>query len=353
MVFSEWHAASLARCPTRHKLEDVLETLTVADSVELAVVERSGFVESRHAGAAVVLSPDGEVVAQHGNADALILPRSSMKPLQAVACVTAGAALEGEQLAMSTASHTGTDRHVEVVREMLVAGGLTEDDLACPPSWPGDSDTRREMTRDHAEPSRIRMNCSGKHAAMLRACVATGWPTKGYLDPAHPLQVHIRETVERLTGSKVAHTAIDGCGAPVHAMTLVGLGRSIHRIGTASDRSPFALHRVAGALVRAVRENPWTIAGPGHQDTIAIERLGVFAKHGAEGVMAMVAPDGTTVALKMLDGNGRAATIVAATLLARAGAVTEADVATLAADLPLVVHGGGTPVGTVRPGAGI
>jgi L-asparaginase II len=331
----------------------VLETLTVRDAVELAVVERSGFVESRHAGAAVVLSPEGDIVAQHGNADALILPRSSLKPLQAVASLTAGAALEGEQLALGTASHSGTDRHAEVVREILAAGGLTEDDLGCPPAWPSDAATRREMISDHAAESRIRMNCSGKHALMLRACVATGWPTAGYLGPAHPLQVHIREVVERLTGEKIAHTSVDGCGAPVHAITLTGLARGIHRIGSASERSPFALHRVAGALVRAVRENPWTIAGPGEPDTIAIETLGVFAKGGAEGVMVMVAPNGATVALKMLDGNGRAATIVAATLLARAGALTDADVATLTEALPLSVLGGGQPVGAVRVAPGL
>ncbi|OJU42110.1 MAG: asparaginase [Microbacterium sp. 69-10] len=331
----------------------MLETLTVRDAVELAVVERSGFVESRHAGAAVVLSPEGDVVAQYGNADALILPRSSLKPLQAVASLTAGAALEGEQLALGTASHSGTDRHAEVVREILAAGGLTEDDLGCPPAWPSDAATRREMISDHAAESRIRMNCSGKHALMLRACVATGWPTAGYLDPAHPLQVHIREVVERLTGEKIAHTSVDGCGAPVHAITLTGLARGIHRIGSASERSPFALHRVAGTLVRAVRENPWTIAGPGEPDTIAIETLGVFAKGGAEGVMVMVAPNGATAALKVLDGNGRAATIVAATLLARAGALTDADVATLTAALPLSVLGGGQSVGSIRVTPGL
>jgi len=331
----------------------VLETLTIADAVELAIVERNGFVESRHAGAAVVLSPEGEVIAQHGNAEALILPRSSLKPLQAIASVTAGAALEGEQLALGTASHSGTDRHVEVVREMLAAGGLNEDDLGCPAAWPSDAAARRDMIRDHADKARVRMNCSGKHALMLRACVATGWPTEGYLDPAHPLQVHIREVVERLAGERIAHTSIDGCGAPVHAITLLGLARAIHRIGSASERSPFALHRVAGALVRAVRENPWTIAGPGEPDTIAIETLGVFAKHGAEGVMVMVAPDGTTVASKMLDGSSRASAIVAATLLARAGALSESDVATLASALPLEVLGGGQPVGMIRPGSGI
>jgi L-asparaginase II len=331
----------------------VLETLTVQDSVELAVVERSGFIESRHAGAAVVLSPEGEVVARHGNADALILPRSSLKPLQAVACLTAGAVLEGEQLALSTASHSGTDRHAEVVREMLTAGGLNEDDLACPPAWPSDSATRDEMVREHGQEARIRMNCSGKHAAMLRACVATGWPTDGYLDPSHPLQAHIRDVIARLTGEKMAHTAIDGCGAPVYALSLTGLARAIHRTGTASERSPFALHRVAGSLVKAVRENPWTIDGPGRPDTIAIERLGVFAKGGAEGVMVMVAPNGTTVALKMLDGGARASTIVAATLLARAGGLSDADVTGLADSLPLTVLGGGANVGAIRPGAGI
>lgn len=331
----------------------MLETLTVQDSVELAVIERSGFIESRHAGAAVVLSSDGEVVARYGNADALILPRSSMKPLQAVACITAGAVLDGEHLAISTASHTGTDRHAAAVRDILTAGGLTEDALACPPSWPSDAATRDEMVREHGQQARVRMNCSGKHAAMLRACVATGWPTEGYLDFAHPLQAHIREVIERLTGEKIAHTAIDGCGAPVYAMTLTGLARAIHRIGTASDRSPFALHRVAGSLVRAVREHPWTIEGPGRPDSIAIERLGVFAKGGAEGVMVMVAPDGTTVALKMLDGALRACTIVAATLLARAGALADSDVASLADALDLSVLGGGAPVGTVRPGSGI
>ena len=331
----------------------MLETFTVADAVELAVVERSGFIESRHAGSAIVLSPDGDVVTRLGNPDALILPRSSLKPLQAVACVTAGAELAGEQLAIATASHVGTDRHVDLIREILTAGGLTEDHLGCPSAWPRDVATRDELVREHGQPARIRMDCSGKHAAMLRACVATGWSTEGYLDPAHPLQLHIREVVERLTGEKIAHTSVDGCGAPIHAITLGGLGRAIHRIGSASERSPFALHRVAGALVRAVKDNPWTIEGPGRPDTIAIETLGVFAKSGAEGIMTMVAPDGTTAVLKMLDGGARALVIVAATLLARAGALSEADLATLAKALPLAVLGGGSDVGMIRPGAAV
>ncbi len=327
----------------------MVSTFSVADAVELAVVERSGFIESRHAGAAIVLDPAGDVITSLGDVQTPILPRSSLKPLQALGSLTAGAELSAEQLALATASHSGTDRHVAVVRSILDLADLDESDLGCPPAWPGDTATRDERVRELARPERIRMNCSGKHATMLVACRANGWETANYLDPTHPLQLHIREVIERLTGSKIAATAIDGCGAPVHAMSLTALARAVHRIGGSSERSPFALHRSAGALVRAVRENPWAIDGPGRPDTIAIERLGVFAKGGAEGVMIMVAPDGTTAALKMLDGSGRAASAVAIALLTRAGALAAGDAAQALAQLPLSITGGGQDVGRIRP----
>lgn len=327
----------------------VTGTVGVASSVELAVVERSGFVESRHAGAAIVFDPEGVPVITLGDVETPILPRSSMKPLQALAFASAGAVLEGERLALSTASHSGTDRHVAVVRSILETAELGEEDLQCPAAWPTDRATRDEQVRELGQPARIRMNCSGKHAAMLLTCVANGWDTATYLDPAHPLQLHIREVIERLTGTRIGITAIDGCGAPVHAMSLSALGRAVHRIGTSSERSPFALHRTAGTLVRAVRENPWAIDGPGGQDTIAIERLGVFAKGGAEGIQVMVAPNGTTVALKVLDGGDRAKAAIALALLTRVGALPAAEVAATLAELPLTVSGGGQVVGSIRP----
>ena len=325
------------------------QTFAADAAVELAVVERSGFVESRHSGSATVLDPDGMVLAEFGDVRAPILPRSSMKPLQALACVTAGAPLEGERLALATASHSGTDRHVSVVRDILDTARLGEDALGCPEAWPGDQATRDEVVRGGGERARIRMNCSGKHAAMLLTCVANGWDTAGYLEPRHPLQQQIREVAERLVGERFAETAVDGCGAPVFSMSLAGLARAIHRVGTSSERSPFALHRSAGALVRAVRENPWAIEGPGRPDSVVIERLGVFAKGGAEGVMVMVAPNGTTAALKILDGSGRAATVVALRLLEREGALSGSDVADATASLPLSVSGGDTVVGAIRP----
>ena len=49
-------------------------TFSVTDAVELAVVERSGFIESRHAGSAVVLSPEGEVLRALGDTRTPISP---------------------------------------------------------------------------------------------------------------------------------------------------------------------------------------------------------------------------------------------------------------------------------------
>lgn len=325
------------------------ETLPLSAAVDLARVERGGFVESRHGGIALVLDPAGEVIERLGDVDAPILPRSSLKPVQALACVAAGAQLTGERLALATASHAGTDRHVAVVRDILDAAGLDERALRCPPAWPGDTATRDALVRAESEPQRLRMNCSGKHAAMLSACVSQGWDTATYLDPEHPLQVQIRELVERLIGERTQATVVDGCGAPVFAMSLSGLAKAAHRIGGSSERSPFALHRNAAALVAAVRDNPWTIDGPGRADTVAIETTGVFAKGGAEGVMVMIAPDGTTVALKMLDGATRASTIVALRLLERAGALSAEDLDRARGALSLRVRGGERDVGAIMP----
>ncbi|SDH30819.1 L-asparaginase II [Leifsonia sp. 98AMF] len=322
---------------------------STAESVELAIVERSRFVESRHAGSAVVLGPDGDIVRTLGAPDKPVFPRSSMKPFQAVAVMGAGVPLEGASAVLATASHAGTPAHLSVVRKLLAQAQLTEDALRCPADWPLDTAARDELVRagEHKHP--LYMNCSGKHAAMLLACRVNGWPTESYLDPQHPMQQHIRDTVERFTGEKVVATGIDGCGAPVHAMSLLSLARGIQRIATASEGSPFALFRNAALLKNAVLADGWAIDGPGRANTVVIDELGVFAKGGAEGVMVMAAPDGTTVTLKVLDGSLRAASIVALRLLADAGALSHDDVDRVAPKLDLAVLGRGEPVGAIRP----
>lgn len=325
-----------------------VEVFGGAEAAELAVVERSGFVESRHLGSAVVLGPEGGTLRSLGAPERPVFPRSSMKPFQAVAVMGAGVPLEGSSAVLATASHAGTPAHLSVVRKLLAQAQLTEDALLCPADWPLDSAARDDAVREGMQKQPVFMNCSGKHAAMLLACRVNSWPLESYLDPQHPLQLHIRDTVERFTGEKVVATGIDGCGAPVHAMSLVALARGIQRIATASDGSPFALFRNAALLKNAVLADGWAIDGPGRANTVVIDELGVFAKGGAEGVMVMSAPDGTTVTLKVLDGSLRAATIVALGLLADVGAIDRSDVDRIAPRLDLAVFGGGHPVGEIR-----
>ena len=75
------------------------------------------------------------------------------------------------------------------------------------------------MIRDGEGRNRLRMNCSGKHAAMLLACAVNGWSTTDYLDPSHPLQQQVQKTMAEMTGVPASHTAIDGCGAPLFGTT--------------------------------------------------------------------------------------------------------------------------------------
>jgi L-asparaginase II len=324
-------------------------TFEASVAVELAVAERSGFVESRHVGSAVVLSPDGERMIALGSPDSPILPRSTLKPFQAVASIGAGARFDAEQTALATASHAGTAAHVAVVRRILSDAGLRESALRCPAALPADSESKAELLRSGGRPSAVYMECSGKHAGMLSACVANGWTTADYTDARHPLQQHVKDVVERLTGEKVVHTAVDGCGAPVFAITLAGLARGVQRVATTSEQSPFTLYRNAAWVRRSAREHPWAISGPGRPDTVLMETLGCYAKAGADGVMTMATDDGTCVAVKVLDGSVNAARVAAVALLARAGAIP-AEAAETALDAAgTAVLGGGVPVGRLRP----
>lgn len=326
------------------------EVFSAQTAVELAVLERSGFPESRHVGSAAVVASDGALIASLGDVAAPVFARSTLKPYQAIASLLTGAELTDEQLAIACASHTGTFAHMELANSTLAAVGLDEQGLRCPADWPGDGRTRTALVKADRGPHRLAMNCSGKHAAMLNACVHAGWPLDSYLDEAHPLQVQVREVIERLTSERPAAVGVDGCGAPVFALSLEALARGYARLATASDASPFPLFRHAARVAKVMRAHGWVIEGPGRPNTVVIDELGVIAKLGAEGVTVMAAPDGTAVALKVLDGNGRATSLIGLELLAWAGAVLRHGVDAVLGRLDLDVLGGGVKVGSIVPG---
>lgn len=260
--------------------------------IPLVDVVRSGFVESVHSGHLVVLD-----AVELGQPRQPLFPRSSNKPLQAVGMRRLGLDVSPQYLALAAASHSGEPSHIAGVRAMLASGRLGEDDLGCPPAWSLDESARRAWP----EPRRITMNCSGKHAAMLLTCRVNGWAIKSYLDPDHPLHRALRATVEDLAGEAVPAVGVDGCGAPLFALSLVGLARAYRRIATA-EAGPE--RHVADAM----RAHPDLVAGTGRAASRLMAGIpGLIAKDGAEGVFAAALPDGTAVAVKIDDGAQRAA----------------------------------------------
>lgn len=307
--------------------------LDAAGSVELAVVERSGFIESRHVGAAVVLGPDGDELARHGDVDALVFPRSAMKPFIAESLFGTGVEFDDEEVVLSSSSHAGTPRHVEVVERMLHGVGLDEGALRCPASYPLDATSARKAVSSR----RVYFNCSGKHAGFLAAARTTGASVEDYLDPAHPLQRGVVDTLERLTGERITVSGTDGCGAPVHAVSVRGLARGIGRLVAEGGRLP-----------AAIRAHPWAIEGPGRSDTVVIERLGIVVKTGSEGVYTAVASNGCAVAVKVLDGGTRPLAAIGLGLLARHGALDPTEVAATVDTVTEKVLAAGIRVGAVR-----
>lgn len=270
-----------------------------SDFEVVAELKRDGLVESRHWGIAALVGPDGKVIESLGKSKRLIFPRSSVKPLQAVAAARAGLKLSGAHLAITAGSHVGTEAHAQLVAEILEGVGLSTDALQCPVAWPGDSDTRKAAT----EEKRVYFNCSGKHAGFLAASKIAGFSTENYLDQSHPLQKLITEVIEEYSEEKVLFTTADGCGAPLHTLTVEGLARAIGKF-TAND----------SAIVDAMLGNAWAVDGHGTADTLIME-AGMIAKLGAEGVFVIGTKDGHGVAVKIADGNLRPAPLVALGLL--------------------------------------
>lgn len=308
--------------------------------VPVAITTRSGMDESVHFGAVVGLGRNGEIEFAVGDPNAVIYPRSANKPMQAVAMVRSGLSLPPQLLALTCASHDGTPMHIEGVRRILTTAGLRPEALANTAGLPLDPAAAADVLRAGGAPTALLMTCSGKHSSMLATCVHNGWAhDSSYLDVAHPLQVAVSGVVDELTGEPHAHIGVDGCGAPAHAMSLVGLARGFRAIAVGD----------AGAAGRKVYEamttHPEMVGGDTCQVTPIMRYVpGLMAKDGADGVFAAALPDGRTVALKISDGADRARPAVLLAGLQALGIDTTA----VAVVVEERIMGHGRQVGSVR-----
>jgi L-asparaginase II len=312
-------------------------------------------------------------VAAVGDPDEFIYLRSSAKPFQLAAFIASGRfdeyGLGPDALAIMAASHSGEDRHVRLVQEILRRAGLTSAVLQNAVHAPLDTETSNRLLRDGERPTVLRGNCSGKHAGMVLFAKASGWPIETYWEPDHPVQRIALETVAALTDvpPDQIDTATDGCGVVTFGMPLRGLAVAFARFADPSsvpDRPlAAALRRIRDAMVA----HPELVAGERRRLDTELMRAypgRVVSKGGAEGVLAMGLPPGALpegapfgegslgIAATIEDGNWakRAGDVVAVEILRQLGLISGGvpePLTELAA--PAILDPRGEPSGEVRP----
>ena len=298
----------------------------------LAELVRNGLVESVHSGHLVMLNSEGSIYKSKGAVEMPIFPRSTVKSFQASAMVRSGLKLEPRLLALVASSHSGAKVHQDGVLEILALHNLYESYLKNMLDKPLGT-AEREAWGDRA-PTRLAMNCSGKHAGMLATCAINGWDTKTYLEQSHPLQQAVLKEIEACTSESVANKTFDGCGAPLFAISTMGLARAIHKITTSSD----PVHQ---EVLAAHYLFPEMIGGEGRLNTRMMQAIpGLMMKDGMEAVLVSSLRDGRTLVMKISDGSLRAAGLIAQ------AAFAEWDVNTT--DESVKILGGSEVVGGIR-----
>src|SRR5215204_1799519 len=166
----------------------------MAEPIRVTVL-RGETPESLHRVHAVAVRDD-KVEASAGDPGFVTFMRSAAKPIQAQPLVRAREDLDDRDLAIASASHLADEEQLEAVRNLLAKAPATEDDLEC----------------GSFEGSKLKHNCSGKHAGMLALCQAQGWPFKGYRLADHPCQQAMLAELGELAETNEIPTAVDGCG---------------------------------------------------------------------------------------------------------------------------------------------
>jgi len=297
----------------------------------LAKVTRGDLVESLHLGHLIVLNADGSTYLTKGSPELPIYPRSAIKSLQAAAMLKAGIKVLGNELALICASHSGSQSHIDLVTKMLTSRGISTAQLKNAVDKP--LGEKEKNSWGDKEPSQLAQNCSGKHAGMLITCQQNGWDMNTYLDLDHPLQVAIKNEIEELSGEKVSAVSVDGCGAPLFAISLIGLAKSISNLVKSNE----AVHK---QIVTACTTYPELVAGQGRLTTRMMKAVpGLFVKEGAEGIEVCALADGRVIAIKIIDGSWRPVAPIIMEIFKRWGVVMP--------DESVKIYGGASVIGEV------
>ncbi len=283
------------------------------------------------------------MLASYGDPHTIAFLRSSAKPFQALPLIELGGAdafgLTDKEIAVTCASHQGTDDHYNTVSSIQHKVGIHESDLRCGVHTPGDKATAEALVRRGEQPTANRHNCSGKHTGMLAQAVLRDLPIQDYLNPSHPVQQADLEAFAAMCRVKPEDVRLgtDGCSAPVFAISLynaaLGFARLVDPFDVPEKRAN-ACHRI----VKAMTSFPDMISGPGGFDTLLMEYAQgkLVTKGGAEGYQAVgILPGvlrsgspGIGITLKISDGDptGRARAVITLDILRQLGLFSQDEI---------------------------
>lgn len=326
--------------------------------VPLAEVWRGPFLESVHSGHAVICDETGQIVQAWGDPNAVVLPRSSSKMLQALPLLESGAAraygLGAEQLALACASHNGAAIHTSRVQAWLQHIGCTDDDFRCGAQDPTDLPARDALIRAGEKPCQMHNNCSGKHSGFLTLNKHLGGNPE-YVAPDHPVQLACKAAFEEVTAQASPGYGIDGCSAPNFATTLHGMARAM-AFFAAAQPGQGARADAAAQLRDAMATYPELVAGEGRACTELMRAMGgrVALKTGAEAFFIAIIPQlKMGVALKVVDGGTRGAECAIAAILVKLGVLEANHPATLKRMNAPIRNWNGIETGMIRPAAAL
>jgi len=313
----------------------------------LLALTRGETVESIHYGAFAIVNSRGKLLAAHGDPETSTFLRSSAKPFQALPLIENGGAkywnLTPKEIAITCASHSGTNEHAKTLAGIQAKIGINENHLQCGVHTPIDPETAKSLLLNHLEPTPNRHNCSGKHTGMLAYAQMRGYSLDNYLEPQHPLQQEILLTFSKMCAMDPELIALgtDGCSAPNFAIPLRNAALGFARL---VDPWELSMQRAAACkeITTAMSSHPEMVGGPGRFDTrlMAATHGKIVSKGGAEGYQAIgILPGvlganspGVGIVIKISDGDlrGRARPAVALEILNSLEALTPEEVQSLA-----------------------
>ena len=284
----------------------------------LLKITRGNNIETLHNGWICVVDKSKRIIYKKGNINDYIFLRSIAKPIQAIPLIESDVKVSQRELGIICGSHSGSERHIHILKGLLKKYNLSLSDLQCGIHEPSDEKEKNKLLKTNLSPNALHNNCSGKHIGMLLVCKKNNWGLKGYINPNHPLQKSIFNNIKELSETKKIFPAIDGCSAPTFALPIINIAKLFSKF--THDKKHFE-------IINAIRLNPYMIGGEGKIDSEIIKASNgkLISKVGAEGII-IVAYNGNCAVVKISDGSQKARSIVILRLLVKLGWLKESEI---------------------------